>query len=80
MGSDKKIGRKRGGGGGNIVILSTSTSTQIPNQKMTKKSDISKQHSEEALKQGKLRKIYKMFANPVFITPGRNKSGPKKLP
>ena len=78
MGSDKKIGRERGGG--NIVIPSTSTSTQIPNQKMTKKSDISKQHSKEALKQGKLRIIYKMFANPVFVTPGRNKSGPKKRP
>ena len=58
-----------------IAILSTSTCTQIPNhktgekkkQKKPKKNDISKQHSKQAIRQGKLRK---MFANPVFITPG----------
>ena len=45
------------------MILPTSTSTQIPHHKT------SKQHSKQAIRQGKLRK-YKMFANPVFITPG----------
>ena len=52
-------GRDEGGGGGKIVILSTSTSTQIPNHKTSKKKkkDISKQHSKEAIRQGKLRKI-----------------------
>ena len=36
-----------GGEGGKIVILSTSTSTQIPNHKTSKKKNhISKQHSK----------------------------------
>ena len=39
------------GGGGEIVILSTSTSTQIPNHKTSKKNDISKQHSKQAITQ-----------------------------
>ena len=51
----KKIGRA-----GKIVILSTLTSTEIPHQKTSKKkTDISKQHSEEAIKQGKLTQITK---------------------
>ena len=54
---------------GKIVILSTSTSTQIPNHKTSKKNDISKQHSKQATRQGEVQKNYKMFANPVFITP-----------
>ena len=39
MGRDKKNGREggRGGGRGKIVIVSTSTSTQIPNTKQAKK-------------------------------------------
>ena len=41
----KKIG-SRGGGG-----------TKIPNHKASKKNDISKQHSKQAIRQGKLRKI-----------------------
>ena len=50
------------GGGDKIVTLSNSTSTQIPNQKTsknkkTKNNDISKQHSKQAIRQGKLRKI-----------------------
>ena len=45
-------------GGGKIVILSTSTSTQIPNHKTSKKKhDMSKQLSKQAIRQGKLRKI-----------------------
>ena len=55
---------------GKIVILSTSTSTQIPNYKTSKKNR-SKKHSKQAIRQGKLRKL-QMFANPVFITPGIN--------
>ena len=31
------VGREKNGGGGKKVILSTSTSTQIPNQKTSKK-------------------------------------------
>ena len=54
------VGKKKGGGGDKIVILSTSTSTQIPNHKTSKnKNDISKQHSKQAITQGKLRKIPK---------------------
>ena len=65
-------GGREGRGGDKIVILSTSNSTQIPNHKTSKKKkDISKQHSKEAIRQGKLRKNYKLFANPVFITLGR---------
>ena len=60
--------------GGKIVIMSTSTSTEIPKHKTSQKQyDISKQHSKQAIRQGKLRKNYKMFASPVFITPGRLK-------
>ena len=41
-------------------ILSTATSTQIPNHKTNKKkNDISKQLSKEAIRQGKLREITK---------------------
>ena len=59
-----KKGRKIGsgeGGGGEIVILSTSTSTQIPNYKTSppRKKVQSKQHSKQAIRQGKLRKITK---------------------
>ena len=53
-----------GRGGFKIVILFTSTSTQIPNHKTSKnkkqkKHDISKQYSNQAVRQGKLRKITK---------------------
>ena len=64
MGRDEK-GRKIGSGegGGEIVILSTSTSTQIPNYKTSPpppgKKVQSKQHSKQAIRQGKLRKITK---------------------
>ena len=55
---NREGGRKDGGGGeGKIVILATSTSTQIPNHKTSKKNDMSKQHSKQAIRQGKLRKI-----------------------
>ena len=47
------------GGGGKIVILSTFTSTQIPNQKTSQKNDITKQLSKQAIRQGKLRKMKK---------------------
>ena len=47
-----------------IVILSTSTSTQIPNEKTSKKkNDINKQHSKQANRQGKLRKFTKCLLN-----------------
>ena len=62
-----RVGTKKGGkigsgeGGGEIVILSTSTSTQIPNYKTSPpgKKVQSKQHSKQAIRQGKLRKITK---------------------
>ena len=57
MGREKKIGRE--GGGGKIVILSTYTSTKIPNHKTSKKKNIGKQHSKQAIRQEKLRKITK---------------------
>ena len=58
MGRDKK--NWEGGGGGKIVILSTSTSTKIPNHKTSKKkNNIGKQHSKQATRQEKLRKITK---------------------
>ena len=67
--------RREGGGGGGlgkIVILSPSTCTEIPNHKTsTKNKQTNKQHSKQAIRRGKLRKISKMFANPIFITPGR---------
>ena len=51
----KKTGSGKGGGV-KIVILSTSTSTQIPNHKISKKKgkkdDVSKQHSKQAIRQG----------------------------
>ena len=57
------MGEKEGGGGwggrGKIVILSTSTSTQIPNHKTSKNNYICKQHSKQDIRQGKLRKITK---------------------
>ena len=54
MGREKRNregGRKDGGGGGGckIVILAASTFTQIPNHKRSKKNDISKQHSKQAI-------------------------------
>ena len=77
MGRDKKNGREGGRGGGEgrgkIVILSTSTSTQIPNTKQAKKNYIWKQHSKQDIRQ-EVEKNYKMFADPVFITPGRSTS------
>ena len=45
------------GGGVKIVILSASTSTQIPNHKTSQKRTTGK--------------VTKIFANPVFTTPGR---------
>ena len=78
MGREKKSAGGEGVGG-KIVILSTSTSTQIPSHKRSKqkKNDISKQHSKHmsSYKTGEVAKNYKMFANPVFITPGRNRIG-----
>ena len=62
---------RRGEGGGKIVILSNSTLHKSLTTEQEKKNDISKQHSKQAIRQGTLRKNYKMFANPVFITPGR---------
>ena len=59
MGRDKKKikGREEGG---KIVILSTSTPTQTPNHKTSKKrNDTSKQHNKQAIRQRKLRKITK---------------------
>ena len=53
-------------------ILSTATSTQIPNTKQQKKNDISKQHSKQA-KTVEVERNYKMFANPDFINPGKYK-------
>ena len=49
------VGKKMGGGG-KIEILSTSTSAQ---NKQKKQNDISKQHSKQAIIQGKLREITK---------------------
>ena len=67
----KKTGS--GEGGVKIVILSTSTSTQIPNHKISKKkggkNDVSKQHSKQAIRQGELRKITKCLLT-RFITLG----------
>ena len=58
MGKGKHIGAGRGGvGGGGVVIISTSISTQIPNQKAAKKkNEISReQHSKQAnIRQEKL--------------------------
>ena len=51
---------RKGGGGVKIVILSWDK---------PKKYGISKKHSKQAI--GQVKKNYKMFANPVFITPGR---------
>ena len=50
-----------GGRGGKIVILSTSTFTQIPNHKTSKKkkNGMIKQHSKRAIILGKLGKITK---------------------
>ena len=63
VGRDQKkiIGKEGGRGGGcKIVILSTCASTQIPNHKTRKKKqDISKQHSKQVIRQGKLRKTTK---------------------
>ena len=40
MGKGKHLGAGRGGvGGGGVVIISTSISTQIPNQKAAKKKN-----------------------------------------
>ena len=66
------VGKNTERGEGKKVILSNSTSTQIPNHKTSKKkkkkerkkekkrkNDMSKQHSKQAIRQGKLRKITK---------------------
>ena len=59
VGKEKKQGA--GKGGVKIVILSTSTSTQIPNHKISKKrkkkNDVSKQHSKQAIRQGSWEKL-----------------------
>ena len=44
-------------GGGGVEILSTATSSQIPNHKTNKKNDTSKQLSKQAIRQGKLREL-----------------------
>ena len=50
-------------------ILCTATSTS--NHETTKiRCNIKKQHSKQA-KTGEVEIFYKMFANPVFINPGR---------
>ena len=53
VGKDEKR-PKNWEGAGKIVILSTSTSTQIPNYKTSrkKKKERSKQHSKQAIRQG----------------------------
>ena len=60
---NRKGVKGEGRGGGSIEIreiLSTATSTQIPNHKTNKKkNDISKQLSKGAIRQGKLREITK---------------------
>ena len=48
--------------------MSTATSTQIPNHKANKKKDVSKQLSKVVKE---VKRNYNMFANPVFVTPGR---------
>ena len=63
MDRGKKSGGK-GGGGDKIVILSTSTSTQIPNQKTgKKKTHISKQNSKHMSSYwtGEVEKNYKIL-------------------
>ena len=71
---NKKKNRQREGTGVDHIckILSKGTSTQSPNHKTNKKDNISKQLSKQAIRREKWRENYKMFANPVFITPGRN--------
>ena len=67
----KKTGS--GKGGVKIVILSTSTSTQIPNHKISKKrkkKTTSANNTVNKLLDRGVEKNYKMFANPVFITLG----------
>ena len=49
-----RVGRVRRRG--EIVILSTSTCTQIPNHKQTRKH-IRKQYSKQAMRQSKLKKL-----------------------
>ena len=44
---------------GGVGNLSTATFTQIPDYKTSKKNDISKKYSKQALRQGKLREITK---------------------
>ena len=72
----KNIGTGRGGapGQGGVVIMSTSTSTQIPNQKTSKKPDITReQDSKQAnITQGNCGNLLKklQFACPAFKTPG----------
>ena len=71
MGKEKKQGA--GKGGVKIVILSTSTSTQIPNHKISKKrkkKTTSANNTVNKLLDRGVEKNYKMFANPVFITLG----------
>ena len=55
-----------------MVILSTSTSTQIPNHKPSKNKRHKQTTEETSYQTGEVEKNYKMFANPVFITPGRS--------
>ena len=71
----KKKKKKTEGGsegrGGQIEvrkILSTATSTQIPNHKANKKKDTSKQLSKVVKE---VQRNYNMFANPFFVTSGR---------
>ena len=82
MGSNKKHGGGPGGEDG-VVIMSTSTSTQIPNQKTGQKTDISReQRSKQAnIRQEKLWKVTQKvkFADPVFITSGRYNKRPRGL-
>ena len=73
MGRDEKRSKREGGrldrNSRNSVL---SHFCKNPNHETTKKSyDIKKQDSKQA-KTGEVEINYKMFANPVFINPGRN--------
>ena len=55
VGKEKKMRKGLGGGGDKKVILSKSTLHKSLTTKQAKKNDISKQHSKQAIRQGKLR-------------------------
>ena len=55
VGKEKNAEGVGGGGGDKKVILSKSTLHKSLTTKQAKKNDISKQHSKQAIRQGKLR-------------------------